>query len=358
MSHNNEPHFNSHSMEDSIIVDQILTMKRQESSKYLYKYFAKGTHQQLEDCHYPVDLLTWREQICKWTYSVIDHLRLSRSTVALSMDLFDRYLATCGNKCGSEFAVLSSLSTLYIAIKVHEKRKLKLSQLTGLGRGQFSSRDIERMELKVLSSLSWLVHPPLSTDFITSILSLLPDNIHPSVRRKMFECSQYLVEIAVCDPFFIEHRPSTIAFAAILNVLEAQIPFDLFPATSRNKFLDDLHNFLNFHRGRSKVRSARHRLRLIYSPGDKENMDSTQPSADDVDSNSSMEMHAQSSNSRGRISNTSTTARGNGDSRGVLPTRPRLDSFDSKGSNSSARSTISMTRRFLSPHNGSIVRPC
>lgn len=348
MSYNDQD-FNLDLIEDSIVLDQILTKKKQESTKYLYKYFATNdSKSQVDAYHYPLDLLTWREQICKWTYSVIDHLGLSRSTVAFSMDLFDRYLATCGNKCESTFAVLSSLTTLYIAIKINEKRKLKFSQLTGLGRGQFTPVDIERMELKILSALSWLVNPPLSADFVTSILSLLPSNVHSSVHRKMFEASQYLVEIAVCDPFFIEHRPSTIAFAAVLNVLETQIPLDCFPATSRKIFLNDLNNYLNFHRGRAKVRSARHRLRLIHSPGiDKENGNFNLNSPANVTTDSS-EYSFHSPNV------ISATPRSGGDSRGVLPSRPRLDSFDSKGSNSSSRS---ITRRFLSPHNGSVVRP-
>jgi len=69
----------------------------------------------------------WREKICHWSFNVIDHFDLSREVVAVSMSLFDRFLATRSNRCNGSTALLASLTTLHIAIKVHEVRKIKLT---------------------------------------------------------------------------------------------------------------------------------------------------------------------------------------------------------------------------------------
>ena len=75
---------------------------------------------------------------------------LSREVVAVSIDLFDRYLATQGNKCSGNLALLTSLTTLHIAIKLHDCKKIKLSTLVNLSRGQFGTNHIEEMEWEIL----------------------------------------------------------------------------------------------------------------------------------------------------------------------------------------------------------------
>ena len=35
----------------------------------------------------------WREKICEWSYEVVDHFEMDRETVAISLNLLDRFLA-------------------------------------------------------------------------------------------------------------------------------------------------------------------------------------------------------------------------------------------------------------------------
>eukprot|EP00551_Chaetoceros_affinis_P006866 CAMPEP_0203677760 /NCGR_PEP_ID=MMETSP0090-20130426/29473_1 /ASSEMBLY_ACC=CAM_ASM_001088 /TAXON_ID=426623 /ORGANISM="Chaetoceros affinis, Strain CCMP159" /LENGTH=330 /DNA_ID=CAMNT_0050544753 /DNA_START=248 /DNA_END=1240 /DNA_ORIENTATION=+ len=211
------------------------------------------------------DLIVWREKICHWTYSVIDHFELHRETVALSIDLFDRFLATRGNRCDGSFALLASLTTLYIAIKVHEKKKIKLSTLTQLSRGQFEPAHIEDMEIEILKSLEWLVHPPMVLDFVTLFLKFLPPEVSMPLRTDIFESTQYLSELSVCDPFFIQHDASTVALAAILNVIENDIGYDAISVVSRDRYLRDLQKHLLVKRSRPAVRLARDRLQSMLA---------------------------------------------------------------------------------------------
>lgn len=245
-------------------IERYQAMRNQETTSYAYRNYMK-TSCSSSLTNDSRELIVWREKICHWTYSVIDHFELHRETVALSIDLFDRFLATRGNRCDGSFALLASLTTLYIAIKVHEKKKIKLSTLTQLSRGQFDPAHIEEMELEILKSLEWLVHPPTVIDFVTIFLKFLPPEVDMSVRTDIFDLTQYLAELSVCDPFFMEHDSSTVAFAAILNVLKNDIGYDCVSLTSRERYLRDLKKYLSIQRSKPCVRLARERLQTMLA---------------------------------------------------------------------------------------------
>lgn len=257
----------SHRSEDekiTLLVDRIRAMRNQEQVNYAYRNYIRSPTSSSISSN-TTELIGWREKICHWTYSVIDHFDLHRETVAISLDLFDRFIATRGNKCDGNLALLTSLTTLYIAIKVHEKKKIKLSTLTTLSRGQFGPSDIERMELEILQALAWLVHPPTVVEFISLFLKFMPPEVGMPVRNDIFELARYLSELSICDPFFIEHDSSTVAFASILNVLEDDIGYDCVSHSSRERFLRDLQTHLALQRGKSTVRLARDRLQTMLA---------------------------------------------------------------------------------------------
>ena len=70
------------------------------------------------------------------TYSVVDHFDLSRETVAISLSLFDRYCATLGNQCDGSIALLTSLTTLSVAVKINETKSIHLRTLADLSRSE------------------------------------------------------------------------------------------------------------------------------------------------------------------------------------------------------------------------------
>lgn len=250
----------------SFVIDKVEAMMRQEQTVYLYRRYMKPPPNAKYLHEDPQDMAVWREKICHWTYSVIDHFELSRKTVAVSINLFDRYLATQGNRCDGGLALLISLTTLYIAIKVHERKKIKLSTLTELSRSQFTGADIEEMEIKILQSLSWLVHPPTVVDFISHLLKFLPPSVSMPVRQNVFELSRYMAELSVCDPFFMEHHSSTVAFAAIINVLDGDMDRgSMISAHCKSDFYKCLEHELGFYRHRPVVLLVCDRLRTMIA---------------------------------------------------------------------------------------------
>lgn len=333
----------------SLLIDRIRAMKHQEKTNYAYRNYIRNPLN-FSISSDTSELIGWREKICHWTYNCIDHYNLHRETCAVSINLFDRFIATRGNRCDGNLALLTSITTLYIAIKVHEKKKIKLSTLAQLSRGQFGTEDIELMELEILQALAWLVHPPSVVEFITLFLKFLPPEILMPVRNDIFELSRYLAELSVCDPFFIEHTNSDVAFAAILNVLEDDVSYDCVSHSSRERFLRDLQTHLALGRGKGTVRLARDRLQTMLT--------TTAHDADDTE-------HVQNTSQSKRMDDDSLDSKG---SKG-RPMRFRSDSTDStsitsrgskgsRGSKDSKGSKGSRGRgRFLRARSGSMVTP-
>ena len=123
------------------VIDRLSMMCQQERTLYSYRRpdnnnnknntkvvgaFPQAPSSTIDETIPPLNS-AWREKICHWSFNVIDHFDLSIEVVAVSMSLFDRFLATRSNRCNGSTALLASLTTLHIAIKVHEVRKIKLT---------------------------------------------------------------------------------------------------------------------------------------------------------------------------------------------------------------------------------------
>jgi hypothetical protein len=213
-----------------VVLDRLQAMMVQESSSYHYEsYFPPHwTSIQIQESH-RINM-AWREKICQWSYSVVDHFDLPREVVAISLGFFDRYLATRADHPHSNsgnLALLASLTTLHIAIKVHAPVDIKLSTLASLSRGQFGPQHIEQMEWQIMGALGWKLHPPTLFAFVSYFLMLFHNEpvcsippVHHAVRKELFEVAIYMAELSVCDSYFVPFPASVVAMAALSNVMD------------------------------------------------------------------------------------------------------------------------------------------
>jgi hypothetical protein len=65
-------------------------------------------------------------------------------------------------------------------------------------------------------------YPPTSSTFVSLLLKGLTNTTEPATIAQVIESCQFMIELAACDFFFIAHRASTIAVAAIVVTLETQ----------------------------------------------------------------------------------------------------------------------------------------
>lgn len=184
--------------------------------------------------------------------------------MAISLDMFDRFLATRNNVCSGNTALLVSLTTLHIAIKLHDRKKIKISTLANLSRGQFGITHIEQMEWVILGAIQWKLHPPTASAFVYQLLQFLPVEVNSTMRRDVYELGRYLTELAVCDSYFIGVSGSTVAFAAILNVLD-QISLMRISAGTRERFLGAILTRVGLNHREAVVEASRDRLRAMLN---------------------------------------------------------------------------------------------
>lgn len=224
--------------------------------------------------------------------------------------------------------MLTSLTTLHIAIKIHDCKKIKINTLANLSRGQFGPKHIEEMEWRILSALKWKIHPPTQYAFISHMLQFMPQELNISIRREILDLSRYLTELAVCDSYFVDIDNSTVSFAAILNVMD-EMGYARLSAGLREKFLRGLAEVVGFHHHAREVIVARERLRSMF----------TLSAASDLPRDFFSRVQ-DVSNDAGSYGGVST---GSARSASSVGNRPRTNSVDSKGS---CRFT-SPRRRFL-----------
>jgi len=201
-----------------------------------------------------------REKICEWSYKVVDHFEICRETVAISLNILDRFLekVTCNEK---EFQ-LAAITTLNIAIKIHETTPINLKSFVELSNGHFTVENIVCYECFILRTLSWHVRPPTPISFVRNFMLILPPTISPKNRSEILDFSSFVLELAVCDYSLATCRPSYIAFASILNAFDELGP-DSVALDDQFEFLDNIFSFIGVTIN-SEVIAAKLRLERIY----------------------------------------------------------------------------------------------
>ena len=210
----------------------------------------------------------WREKICEWYFKMVDHFDFTREIVSISLSFLDRFLcAQEGEERISatepQQAQLAAMSSLHLAVKLYEPRKIKMSSLADLSRGNFTTEMIERMEQMILSALDWRVHPPTPLQFMHLFFKLLP--LPDEQKQDFFELARFLTELAVCDYYFVTEMPSNLAYAAILNALEFRGGGGIsISASAVQGFLHEMLRVAGLHCDSTIVSAARTRIREIY----------------------------------------------------------------------------------------------
>ena len=93
-----------------------------------------------------------------------------------------------------------------------------------MSRYDYSSADIEAMELLILQTLNWHIYAPtvvqISYTVLSSLMLLLPHDDESMRWENIVDEVQYQSELAVRDyKLCIQYRPSTLALAIIINTI-------------------------------------------------------------------------------------------------------------------------------------------
>lgn len=163
-----------------------------------------------------------RLKICEWCYRIVDFFNLDRETVFYTMSYLERFMLR--QHMDRRTYKLAATTALLLAIKVHHPKKVSLNKsVKDLSRGSFDQKDIMKMELIMLPSLSWRLYPPTPANYIFKLMQLNPfcsSGIQEFDTESIQTLAIFFVELSVHDYFFSTQRQSTVALAAILNAME------------------------------------------------------------------------------------------------------------------------------------------
>eukprot|EP00579_Thalassiosira_antarctica_P011182 CAMPEP_0201920324 /NCGR_PEP_ID=MMETSP0903-20130614/8965_1 /ASSEMBLY_ACC=CAM_ASM_000552 /TAXON_ID=420261 /ORGANISM="Thalassiosira antarctica, Strain CCMP982" /LENGTH=300 /DNA_ID=CAMNT_0048457035 /DNA_START=321 /DNA_END=1223 /DNA_ORIENTATION=+ len=203
--------------QDSVVANSLWVMMQKEQTIYRScNYFDQPSLVTESD----------RKKMVSWCYSVIDNCQFDRDNVAMAMQMVDRLLSKQGHPVRylndrTQYQLLT-MAALYIAIKFNEQVELRSDSFAAMSCGMWMAKDIEKMELTILTGLEWRIYGPTSSQMAYHILSLILSDVNLEESTWGFILNEvgFQTEYAVRDFYFSTQRPSTTALAAILNALD------------------------------------------------------------------------------------------------------------------------------------------
>ena len=132
------------------------------------------------------------------------------------MSYFDRIVPHYG--INDTLVQLVAMTCLYLAIKLHCTKKISVSSMVSLSRGSFRVEQVVKMEKIILQGLNWHMSPATPHLFLEVFFDSSEDD--DKAMNEIKASASYLLELAVCDAFFVSKKPSTISRAAILAAMD------------------------------------------------------------------------------------------------------------------------------------------
>lgn len=257
------------------VIDRVKTMASQDASTYKCgdylarrakdiarkQYSSCDSHDNsMLDVDDMVDAVC-REKMCEWSYRVCDHFGTGREIVAVAFACLDRFMDR--RNCDRTAFKLAAMTSLYMSTKVFHTPRIRLRSLVELSRGEFEERHITEMEMIILQTLEWRVHPPTIQSFIEpfcAVLNLSDLQIAACIQQRAI----FFAELALYDYGFVSKEKPLVAVAAIMNAIEG-LENGPIPDIRRAAFLSALENTFDMEFNYQKVEGMCHRLWFIYS---------------------------------------------------------------------------------------------
>lgn len=144
---------------------------------------------------------------------------MDRDLVFIAMSFFDRFLSRY--QVDETLTQLVAMTCLYLAIKVHSSKKISIASIVSLSRGVFRLDQVVKMELCVMKSLNWYLNPPTPSTFVDVLSPIMGEITNDEdITAEIKDNAKYLLELSVCDGYFVSKHPSLIGHAAIIVAMK------------------------------------------------------------------------------------------------------------------------------------------
>jgi hypothetical protein len=164
-----------------------------------------------------------RTKMAAWCYSVVDFCQFDHETVAIAMNILDRFMTTPAAekaKADRRTYQLAAMTSLYTAVKVHEPHAMDPAMVSKISHGTYTEQDVEAMEVKLLAGVSWRVNPPTALAFVRQCLDLISEGqLDKLTRETVYDVAKIQTELAVAEYDFLPVKASVVAYCSLMNAL-------------------------------------------------------------------------------------------------------------------------------------------
>ncbi|CAL0316374.1 unnamed protein product [Lupinus luteus] len=193
-----------------------LFSKEKNEQKTHYSNIHSNINMGLDDSA----LCVARREAFEWILKVNGYYGFSSLTATLAFTYLDRFLSSFHFQREKPWMIhLVAVTCISLAAKVEETQvPLLLDLQVQDAKYVFEAKTIQRMELLVLSTLKWKMHPVTPLSFIDHIIRRLglKTNLHWEFLRR---CEQLLLSMLL-DSRFVGCLPSVLATATMLHVID------------------------------------------------------------------------------------------------------------------------------------------
>ncbi|GLT49399.1 hypothetical protein SLA2020_229570 [Shorea laevis] len=171
-------------------------------------------------------LISARKEAVEWVLKVKAHYGFNALTAVLAVNYLDRFISSLRFQRDNPWmGQLAAVACLSLAAKVEEIHvPLLLDLQVEESKYVFEAKTVQRMELLVLSSLEWRMHPVTPISFLHHIIRRL------GLRTELhwvflWRCERLLLSL-IADSRFLGYRPSILAAATMLRVIKDVEPWN------------------------------------------------------------------------------------------------------------------------------------
>lgn len=192
----------------------------------LVSLFTKEQEQQKQPtCTFSFDqtdpsVFLARKEAVDWILKVKAHYGFTPLTAILAINYLDRFLSSLHFQKDKPWMIqLVAVSCLSLAAKVEETQVPLLLDLQVVDtKFLFEAKNIQKMELLVMSTLKWKMNPVTPISFLDHIVRRLGLNNY--LHWDFFKKCEALVLDLVSDSRFACYKPSLLATATMLRVVD------------------------------------------------------------------------------------------------------------------------------------------
>ncbi|KFK34267.1 hypothetical protein AALP_AA5G122800 [Arabis alpina] len=160
-------------------------------------------------------LVLCREKSLDWIFRVKSHYGFNSLTALLAVNYFDRFITSRMFQTDKPWmSQLTAVACLSLAAKVEEIRvPLLLDFQVEEARYVFEAKTIQRMELLILSTLQWRMHPVTPISFFDHIIRRF------NLQFEFLSSCESLLLSIVPDSRFMSYSSSVLATAIMVSVI-------------------------------------------------------------------------------------------------------------------------------------------